>query len=635
MCGIVGGLSPDGIERESVEQALNLIRHRGPDDSGYFVNNQVAIGMRRLAIIDVANGRQPVKNEDGSIVAVFNGEIYNYRELMDDLISRGHQFRTASDTETLVHLYEECGADMCEQLRGMFAFAVWDNRKRRLVLGRDRFGKKPLYYHQTHGGGILFASELKALRVLMQSGGAACEINEQSIYDYLSIGSVPQPATIYRNVNALPAASWMVCENGGQKSGVYWHRDYSIKRRIRYSDALDETRSLVSDAVRVRLQSEVPLGVFLSGGLDSSVVAFEAAQHVGPGLKSFTVAMNDREFDESPIAVRTAQSLGIRNHVLKLEVSVLDELQRLIRQYDQPFADSSAIPSLAVSRMAKQHVTVVLNGDGADEIFGGYRRYSAARSSDAFGFVPKRLAGGLSRLLLSGSRGRLRSVRGFAGRFLRGLAMSSGARYLAWTTNLLFEADKQAVWRGPSLRPTEDWLESIIPRGLSGLDTQMATDVKVNLLSDLLVKMDIATMAASVEARSPLLDHHLSDFTTQLPNHYLVRGNVRKALLREAYAADLPREVIRGTKRGFEIPLRAWLQTDLREMVHDTLGARTARVRDYLEDSFVDSLLQASVLPDRSWEQVLYVILILELWLREFHGSGAAHSQMPAPCKAA
>jgi asparagine synthase (glutamine-hydrolysing) len=622
VCGIAGMVAADDGSPDSnaLAEALTAIRHRGPDDDGLWIDGRAAIGMRRLAVIDVQGGHQPVFNEDGSVGVVFNGEIYNYRELLADLRSRGHVIRSDSDTESLVHLYEEHGADMCRRLRGMFAFAIWDRRAGRLLLGRDRFGKKPLYLARGPRGELLFASELKALRPLMAAVGMPAEIDDQAVYDYLSLGCVPQPRTIYRGVTTLEPGGWLTFAEASLRTGHYWRLDaLGADDQPPYREAIERTRELLGEAVRVRLRSDVPLGVFLSGGLDSSVVAYEAAKVVGGGLRTFTVAMPDRQLDESPVAVRTAAALGVRNDVLTLDVVPDRELLQLVRHFDQPFADSSAIPSLAISRMAREHVTVILNGDGGDEVFAGYRRYVAAVQGQRWQHVPR----GLVRLA-SGSLARLpvgrRSAGGFLARFLRGLPLPDGARYLAWTTDLLDEQRKREIWQAGDVEPTEDWLAGVVAGQHSWMRWQMLADARVNLLSDLLIKMDMATMAASLEGRSPLLDQEVVAFTARLPDHYLVRGSRTKCLLRDAYREVLPDEVIRGGKRGFEIPLARWLGHELSPLVHDMLGSPAARVRTWIDGRWLDGLLASSAGLNLNRPALVYALLVLEMWLRDHEG---------------
>ena len=624
MCGIVGALHVDGFMPEALRRALTAIRHRGPDSQGEFSTHRVALGMRRLAVIDVAGGQQPVFNEDRTIAVVFNGEIYNYRELLADLRKRGHVFRSESDTETLVHLYEEWGSDMCSRLRGMFAFAIWDETQGRLLLARDRFGKKPLYLSHLGNGGIVFASELKALRPLLQAAAIPERINPRAIYDYLSLGCIPQPETIYDGVEALAPGQWLSVTRAGCEAGAYWQLEGTEDAQPpSYESAQARTRELVAEAVRIRLRSDVPLGLFLSGGLDSSVVAYEAARILGSDLQTYTIAMADGGLDESQMAARTARALGVRNQVLPLNVVPIQELFSLVQHFDQPYADSSAIASVSVARLARQHVTVVLNGDGGDEVFGGYRRYVAASWHQALRFIPPVLAAAAAALCSSVSAER-RSPLGFAARFLRGLPMPIEQRYLHWTNDLLKEDLKRQHWRGPAVRPTEQWLATLVPRRTTSLKQQMLMDMRVNLLSDLLVKMDMATMAASVEGRSPLLDHTLAEFTQTLPDRYLVRGNRTKCLLRDAYADRLPVEVLQGPKRGFEVPLGRWLSGPLRPLVHDLLGRPNAFVRDWVDGAYIDRLLSVPFLKTCNRDALVYALLVLEIWIEQQSGSGTA-----------
>jgi asparagine synthase (glutamine-hydrolysing) len=617
MCGINGGWTNIAISRAAVEESLNVMRHRGPDDSGVFQDAPVFLGNRRLSIIDLEGGRQPIYNEDGSIAVVCNGEIYNYLELTSSLQSKGHLFKTRSDTEVIVHLYEEYGERLCEYLRGMFALSLWDSRKRLLFVARDRFGKKPLYYTQVSPGGLLFASEIKSLRSLAGELGETWSISHQAIYDYLSLCIVPQPYTIYNEVFALPASSWLRFDGSNLEIERYWELQYLPKIQMPYSEVVTRTRNLISEAVRLRLRSDVPVGIFLSGGVDSSVVAYEASRVLGDSLQTFTVAMEEEKYDESSVAARTAGVLGVQHAILPLEVTPLEELQRLVLQYDQPYADSSAIPSMKIARLARNHVTVILNGDGGDELFAGYKRHLAARLSDSFHWLPTRVAQVAARLLALGANDR-RSSAGLLARYFRALACKDGERYLVFLTDMLRESDKRKVWRGMPMRSTEDWIHSILPKGLSGLDTQMCADIKINLVSDLLVKMDIATMAASLEGRSPFMDHVLAEFAASLPDSYRLHRMQTKALLKDAYKELLPGEVLGATKRGFEIPLVSWLRKDFQPILMDTLGNSAARVRSYVRGPFIDRLLQGKVMQDRNWAYLLYSLLVLELWLGEF-----------------
>jgi asparagine synthase (glutamine-hydrolysing) len=548
---------------------------------------------------------------------VFNGEIYNYVELIPDLIARGHVFKTRSDTEVLLHLYEEYGTEMCRFLRGMFAFAIMDMRQNRLFVARDHYGKKPVYYARTAAGGLIFASELKALRVLARETGTRLLVSEQAIYDYLSLGVPPQPTTIYQNVAMLMPGSWMTFDGAALTTERYWRPDYTRKTTLPYAEVLEQVRALIAEAVHIRLRSDVPLGVLLSGGIDSSIVAYQAAQEVGATLQTFTVQVDDPALNEADVARRTAQALGVKNTILPMQVDPAETLQFIVRQYDQPFSDPSAIPSVAISRLARQHVTVVLNGDGGDELFAGYRRHLAAAVTENLDWVPAGVARAAASVLNAVAPGR-RSALGYAARMARTLAYTRSERYLVRTTDALLERDKRDIWRGGPVRPTEDWIETVNPAGSGELDVQMSRDVQIILLSALLVKMDIATMSASLEGRSPLMDYKLGEFAMSLPAHYLLKGQTTKTLLRDAYRGRLPDEVIAGQKRGFEIPLAHWLEHDLRPLVMDTLAAKSARVRQYVADEYVDRLVAGEIMQERNHAYLLYALLMLELWLREF-----------------
>jgi len=618
MCGIAGGWHQGGFSSEVIDSALDKIRHRGPDDQGSHVEDHMFIGMRRLSIIDLAGGHQPIYNEKKDVCVVFNGEIYNYLEIIPDLKSKGHQFRTESDTEVLVHLYEQYGVQMVNKLRGMFAFAIWDSVKKIFFLARDRFGKKPLFYHQPKSGGFIFASEIKALKPLIAHLGEGFRVSNQSIYNYLSLLVVPQPQTIFEDVFALPPGTCATFSDQGLAIRKYWEMPLCEKSRMPYEEILVSVRELISECVKIRLRSDVPLGVFLSGGVDSSIIAYEAARVSREPLHSFTISMDDAQFDESPVARLTAERLGIKNTVLPLKVDPLESLSWVAEHFDQPFGDSSAIPSFAVSKLARQHVKVVLNGDGGDELFCGYRRYIAARQLQKLQLVPKSIAKLGSSILGSFFPDR-RSPLGLYARFLRGRNESPSERFLAWTTDMLIEGDKKKYWRGAPASPTEEFLDRLEKPDcdLHDVDLQRLQDIKVILLSALLVKMDMATMAASIEARSPLMDHVLGEFAARLTPAILLRGGRSKAVLRDAYKGLLPDEVIFGKKKGFEIPLHSWLKGPFKPLLHDTLSVSSARIKSYLDPDFVNEVIDGRQMTERNWAYVVYSFLVLELWLRK------------------
>jgi asparagine synthase (glutamine-hydrolysing) len=612
MCGILGGVSLQLHEARRIEEALNTIRHRGPDDSGIFIDENAFLGARRLAIIDTVGGHQPISNEDQTITVALNGEIYNYRELGATLRQAGHKFRTQSDTETLVHAYEEWGEEFVRKLRGMYAFAIWDKRRGQMFLARDRFGKKPLYYTCIPDGSIYFASEIKALRPF---AAQPWTIRDQSIYDYLSLCVVPQPYTVYNEVKMLPEASIGIFKSGSLQIRKYWQLSPRMtSSHLSYEEALEQVRCGVREAVKIRLRSDVPLGVFLSSGIDSSVVAYEAAQELGSSLQTFTIEVADQELNEAPLAQETARRLGVKNQVIRLNLNPLDLLEKVVPHFDQPFADASAIPTYAVSSRAREFVTVALNGDGGDELFGGYRRYVAAALSDRIPFLKVLSRFGPEKLPRIGDWNR-RGIAGFMDRLLRGASKPPGERYLIWTTDTLFEREKRPIWRGGPVRPTEEWIGHLLDEPASALRVQMNGDRQI-ILPELLMKMDMASMLASLEARSPLLDHELAELAAGFPDEFLVRGIRAKAVLRDAYRGVLPPEIIKAKKRGFEIPLGRWLDNELKSMIHDLVAAPDARVASYLDRNFLKEILRNEHHRERNRSYILYSLLVLELWLR-------------------
>ena len=594
------------MANQIVADASGRLKHRGPDESNDFRSKEIFLGIQRLAIVDLTRGVQPVVSEDERVVGVMNGEVYNHLELAARLRDGGHVLRSRTDAEVLPHLYEEYGDRFVEKLRGMFAVALWDTGRDRLVLARDRFGKKPLYYMRRKDG-IVFASEIKALRAMVPN--AELRVREQSIYDYLSLGVVPQAETVYEEVAQVPPGCVMVFERGLLETKVYWKPQSSNGR-----SCAKKVREMVQESVRLRLRSDVPVGVFLSGGIDSNVVAYEAARETKGEVETFTVGMPEEGLDESAVARLAAQRYGVRNEVLPLEISPEQDLVALVRHYDQPFADSSALACWAVARAAAQRLKVVLTGDGGDELFGGYRRHLAAYRLGQMQGVPRWGWRGLEAAL---PRRQRRSQLGFFRRFARGAGSTPGRRYLEWSSDLLLDDDKRTIWQGGEMATTESWIEAQIEDGASMLRQQMQLDQRVNLLSDLLVKMDMATMAHSLETRSPLLDHELAEYAMGLTDGELLRGGVTKSVLRRAYADLLPTEVLEGKKRGFEVPVERWLQTEWRVLLQDLLGAQEPEAAAYVDRRFLRDLIADRLEGDWNVPMLKYTMLVLELWLRE------------------
>ena len=612
MCGVVGALRVPLAVLDAVPPALATMAHRGPDDSGWTDTEQGRIGMTRLAVMDPAAGQQPMSRDRVSLV--FNGEIYNFKELRTDLEKRGHTFRTNSDTEVLLAMYLQHGMGMLDALVGMFAFAIVDERTGVTVLARDRFGKKPLYYARV-GSGLAFASEIKALRPILAASGVQPAIRDQGVYDYLTLSVIPQPDTIFAGIDVLEPGSHLTIDADGIRTERWWRPEFKT-HDVPVHEARERVRELMADSVRLRLRSDVPLGVFLSGGVDSSVIAYEAAQVLGETVHAFTVATGGG-LDESAVAGRTATSLGIRSTVLPLEFDSLESLHKVVDHYDQPFADSSAIPSLALSRLAREHVTVVLNGDGGDEVFGGYRRHVAAHLAGRLSGVPDRLLGVAERGLSGRGATPRRGAAGFAQRIVRGLRLDPEDRYLVWSADMLLDADKRQIWRGGGVTDTKDRVRATRRGNLGALDQQLVTDIDLNLLSALLVKVDMATMAHSLEGRSPFLDHRVAEYVWSLPAHVRLPRGRAKGLLRDSYQGLLSDEVIRGKKKGFEVPVDRWLAEDWRSLVGDVLTVPSARVKSYVDAAAVDELVAGTRWPEKNTTYLVYALLVLELWLRK------------------
>ncbi|MEY2476252.1 MAG: hypothetical protein QOG87_1567 [Actinomycetota bacterium] len=602
----------------------DVLHHRGPDDEGRLVDGDVGLGMRRLSIIDVDTGRQPIANEDGTVTVVFNGEIYNFAELRSELRARGHHFKTAGDTECIVHLYEELGDRCVERLRGMFAFALWDERRRRLLLARDRVGKKPLFYWRTDQG-IWFGSELKAL---LQHPEFPRSVDPQAVLDYLYLGYVPGPETIYRDVRRVPPAHTLSYEAGSVRTARYWGLAYEPKQQISEDDAVEALKEALLEAVRLRLVSERPVGAFLSSGIDSSLVVAAMAQVSSDPVRTFTVGFDDDRYDERAGARLTAARYGTDHTELVVRPNALEILPTLVWHYDQPFGDASALPSYYLARMTAEHVTVALNGDGGDESFAGYLRYAALAYADRVP-VPRALHPLGRSVAARMPWGRhQRSMLSRAKRFLDMAMTEPGARYAR--VMAIFNEEQRAtlctdeLLAGAGRRPEGVLLDAWDAAVASNpVERAMGTDVPTYLADDLLVKMDIATMANSLEARSPLLDHEVMELAASFPLEMKLKGRTGKHLLRRLAREWVPAEVVDGPKRGFAVPIGAWLRGELRELAWDTLTDATAAGRGYVRVEQVRRLLtEHEAGADHTHR--LWALLQLELWQRMFLDQRAA-----------
>ena len=637
MCGIAGRLnflSDEFVDRRSLVEMGAVLQHRGPDGEGVWVDRNVGFAHRRLSIIDLSSAAsQPMCNEDGNVWITFNGEIYNFSALRIELEALGHAFRTHSDTEVVIHAYEQYGRRCLDKLRGMFAFAIWDIRSRTLFLARDRVGKKPLYYYQG-GDRFLFASEIKALLV---DPTVPREPDASAIDHFLALGYVPGPLSALAGIKKLPPAHWLEIRDGRIEIGRYWQLRYTPKRKLSMVDAVAELEALFAEAVCLRLVSDVPLGAFLSGGVDSSAVVAFMAQAMDRPVKTFSVGFADAQFDERPFAREIAQLYGTDHTELVIDAQVTDMLPRIAAQYDEPFGDSSAVPSYAIAELTRQHVTVVLNGDGADETFAGYDWYKMDRLIQRGEILPVKLrrgfAGLMQRLPKNGDRN---NIFWKINRLAEVLALSPSRRYAQWTEHFGPRA-RQRLY-SPAFQAT---VLGIDPDNLYAclfeecdseewLDVVLDTDVNLYLPDDLLVKMDRATMANSLEARSPFLDHVVMEFVASLPAAFKQGWGQKKRILKTMLRGRVPDRLLDRQKMGFSVPLAKWFRTDLKETARDVLLSSRASQRGYFGCKEIARLLDEHMAgADHGGK--LWNLLMLELWHETFvDGGPAANSTLNA-----
>lgn len=622
MCGICGEMSFNSerpVSASAVTTMSATLAHRGPDHGATYRadGGAAAVAFRRLSIIDLrAAANQPIGNEDGAVQLVFNGEIYNYRELREGLVARGHQFRSLSDSEVIVHLYEEIGDRAIDRLDGMFALAIWDHRAGRLVLARDRAGKKPLFVWRDRDR-VVFASEPKAI---LAHPDLRIEIDRSAIPYYFLHGFVPHPQTIYRDVSHVEPGTVAIYERSGEeRRRRYWQltfRDESNPPRSpSRSEAAARVRELVTAAVARRLMSDVPLGAFLSGGLDSTIVVGVMSRLLRESVRTFSIGFEgDPDFDETATARETARRFGTTHTEFRVKPSAVDLIDTLVWHHDGPFADSSAIPTYLVSKLTREHVTVALTGDGGDEVFAGYLRFAAALAADRVPAWAAAAAGAALDLVPTPRNERHLVTRGR--RFARAAALPLQQRLAAWTgafyddLEQLLVAGHEPVDRDRHLRH----LDGI--DGASPLHQMLAANVHSYLHDDLLVKADRMSMANSLEARSPFLDTALMEYVATLPADFKLHGNTTKAVLRDAFADLVPAAVMRGAKKGFGVPLDAWFRTELRDYMHDVLLAASARSQEYVRRPYVAQLIEEHLSQRANHGHRLWTLLTFERWLQ-------------------
>jgi asparagine synthase (glutamine-hydrolysing) len=626
MCGIVGIVRRGGqsVEEGVLASMCEAIRHRGPDDDGFYLKDSVGLAMRRLAIIDLAHGKQPIANEDETAWIVFNGEIYNYLELRAKLEKLGHSFRTNSDTEAIVHAYGEFGADCPRHLRGMFAFAIWDERKGELFIARDRVGKKPLLYSLTPAGDLVFGSEFSAL---LRHPQVSRDVDYEAIHHYLSFMCVPAPLTAFTAIRKLePGHTLRFTRDGEIKIKRYWEPDFNRKEKWTEEEAGERAVEVLREAVRVRLMSEVPLGAFLSGGIDSSAVVALMSEESSERVKTFSIGFEEQDFSELHHARRVAERVGADHHEFIVRPDAMEVLPTLVEHYGEPYADSSAIPTYYVSRETRRHVTVALNGDGGDECFAGYERYAAMQLAETYRRVPSALREGFIRQLIELMpsseirRSRVRDVK----RFARAASLPAVERYLRWIS--VFDSDaKDSLYTDEfraRMRPhrAADFIAPWFARanGAGIVDAALLADTMTYLPNDLLVKVDIASMANSLEARSPFLDHHVIEFAASLPSELKLRGRTTKYLLKKVLRKLVPVENLERRKQGFGVPIGHWFRGEMQGFLRETLLSEKHLRRGLFKPDAVRRLVEDHVAGRADHSHRLWTLLMLELWFNRF-----------------
>lgn len=624
MCGITGFISKDKDSPVEPRAALldrmcASIVYRGPDEQGTVVRGRAALGMRRLSIIDIKSGQQPIYNEDGNLAIVFNGEIYNFQDIRAELESLGHRFKTKSDTEAIVHAYEEFGEGCLKKLRGMFAFAIWNFSDESLFIARDRIGKKPLFYTVTGDGDLVFGSELKTLLV---HGGLRKEVDPAALDAYLSYGYVPEEFCILKNVRKLLPGHFLTFRNGVVKTEKYWDLDLSTADESRSEAEWAELlRDKIREAVKIRLISEVPLGAFLSGGVDSSTIVGIMAELSQRPVKTFSIGFKEDSFDELKYARIAAKCFGTEHHEFIVTPDLFDLIGEIVRHFDEPFADQSALPTYVLSKMARDHVTVVLSGDGGDELYAGYSRYVIDQKRRGFARLPKlvreQMLRRLSAAMPHGGPGK---------NYLYNISLDPVGRYI----------DSVSAFNRPrkSFLYSKDLAESLNGDGSAAEDLfrrfgeslpendptarLLYLDSKTYLPGDILTKVDRMTMANSLEARVPLLDHELIELVAKMPSKLKLKGTATKYILKKAMEGIIPQEILYRKKQGFGVPVGEWINDQLRERINDDLADKRTTGRGYFETKYVRALLNEHSAGRRDHSNVLWMLWMLELWFRRY-----------------
>ena len=624
MCGIVGkySLKQIPVSNDLLHDMCDVIVHRGPDDEGYYINGNIGLGMRRLSILDLQTGNQPIHNESKDIWIVYNGETYNCPELRAELERKGHKFYTRSDTEVIVHCYEEYGDECVSKLNGMFAFAIWDSRRRRLLLARDRLGIKPLFYTVSDGS-LLFASEIKSI---LQDRTVKREVNLHALHNFLSLNYIPHPDTIFKGIYKLPPGHTLTCDGEGRiKIREYWDVKFGQSPESADSYA-EELREKLKESVRLRLLSDVPLGVLLSGGIDSSSIAALMSSLVDEPIKTFSIGFEEKSFNELEYARIVANMYGTDHHEMIVKPNAVELLPKLVWHFDEPFADSSAIPTYLVSKMAREHVKVVLSGEGGDEVFAGYETYAAYRAAELYSRIPRLIRKKLIRPIVHSLPASTKKV-SFdykAKIFVDGDDFSPERRHYWW--KLIFSEDAKKQLYSQEMLSDNIFDDSFgefakyfdRTDAVDMLNRILYVDTKVYLANDILVKSDRSSMANSLELRVPMLDHNVVEFAASIPPELKLNGFQKKYILKKAMEPLLPKKILYRKKKGFSIPASSWLRNELKEMVLDVLSPAQLKRTGFFNPEYVKELLNQHFHGVKDNSRPIWGLLTFMLWHRTF-----------------
>lgn len=623
MCGICGIVYCDReqqVEPGLLKNMCDTIAHRGPDDEGYFAHQHVGLGMRRLSIIDLSTGKQPISNEDGKIWIVFNGEIYNHKSLRNELERHGHQFKTQTDTEAIVHAYEEFGENCVQKLNGMFAFAIWDQHKNQLFLARDRVGIKPLYYYFDKKR-LIFGSELKSI---LQADDIPRRIDLQALDNFLTLEYIPAPLSIFQDIRKLAPGHTLTFRNNDIWIRNYW--DVELKTNgAEPGELKTNLRDLLQDAVKIRLMSDVPLGAFLSGGIDSSTIVAMMAQVMDQPVKTFSIGFEDSTYNELEYARLIAKTFKTDHHEFIIKPDAVELSDTLLKFLDEPFGDFSIFPTYLVSKMAREYVTVVLSGDGGDELFAGYDTYIADKiAKKYYSRLPLGLRNGVLTKILDmiPPQSKKKGLINRAKRFVEGMKLPEDLHHTRWMIflqeaekELLYSRDmKSGILEGDSYKFIRNYFSNVAYNGSDEINKQMYVDIKTYLVDDILVKVDRMSMATSLEARVPFLDYRFVEFAATIPGKYKLQGKKTKVILKQAMEDLLPHEILYRGKEGFSIPIKNWLKKELKPLMMDTLAPDKIKREGFFDSEYIDKLVKEHLKGAENHSHRLWALIIFGRW---------------------